>query len=79
MSVRTRHGVTNRPVAKVYSLELTSEVTTDISNNRNAAIAQTKENSDQVDAQVTDSRPQCDAAQRARQKLGECHSWHPGG
>ena len=59
-AVRTRHGVTNRPVAKLYPFELTSEVRTDITNNRDTAVAQTEENSDQVVAQVTDSRPQCD-------------------
>ena len=41
-TVRTRHGVTNRPVAKLYPLELTSEVNTDIINNRDTTVAQTE-------------------------------------
>ena len=32
---------------------------------------QTEENSGQLDAKVTDSRPQCNATRRARQRLAE--------
>lgn len=67
-TIRTRNGVTNRPVAKLYPLELSSEVSVEIADNKENSVANTEENSD---FPATDSRPRCDAAQRARQKLAE--------
>ena len=54
-------------MAKLYPLELTTER----SDKTETSVAQTEENSGQLDAKVTDSCPQRDATRRARQRLAE--------
>ena len=46
-------------------------MSTERTNETETGVAQTEENSFQLDAKVTDSRPQLDAAQQARQNLAE--------
>lgn len=63
--IRTKNGVTNRPVAKLYPLELSDKESSSLSNS-----GETK-GKGKSDEQKTDERPQRYAAKRARQKVAE--------
>ena len=63
--VRTKNGVTNRPVAKLYPLELSDKESSSLSNS-----GETK-GKGKSDEQKTDERPQRYAAKQARQKVAE--------
>jgi len=62
-SIRTRNGVTNRPVTKLYPLEVTDRSDVELIH---------KENVIEVASDtVTTNRPRRDAAQRARQQIAK--------
>ena len=63
--VRTKNGVTNRPVAKLYPLELSDKMSNGLSNSGKTKMK------GKSDDQKTDERPQHYSAKRARQKVAE--------
>ena len=67
-TIRIRNGVTNRPVAKLYPLELSSDGCVGMNDSKDDLARETEQDSD---VSATDKRPQRGAAQRARQKLAE--------
>lgn len=66
--IRTKNGVTNRPVTKHYPLELADEKSIGMSNSERNSTTRMKQKSDNP---VINERPQRNAAQRARQRLAE--------
>ena len=62
-NIRTRNGVTNRPVTKLYPLEVTDKSNVELIHKENVI----KDASDTV----TTNHPRRDAAQRERQRIAE--------
>jgi len=69
VSIQTKNGITNRPVSKLYPLELSEEnVNTTAQDKGNRGDTTTINN---LDCPPTNNRPRRDAAQRVRQQLAK--------
>lgn len=68
VSIRTKNGVTNRPVSKLYPLELSEDVNTA---SQGTEGREDDANTNSLDVSSKNDRPHRNAAERARQRLSE--------